>query len=343
MNTKKQKEICFGDNCFDYLRMFSALLIIMGHCVIHLNIAIPVWFDAILNSWVGLFCLFVLTGYLIPASLENSKSVSEYFKKRFLRLYPGLWIAFFLSLICIIVIGKEIRYSLKDISVWAIAQLTVFQFYTPATIGQYGVGNPNGALWTISMEIQMYVVIMLSWNWLKKQSTRMWIFLIGFALAMNIVFPYVRNKIPVMIFKLLNVTFLPYLYVFLIGMFCYKQRDLLIPILCKFFWLLLVVYCVWFLLDYFLLNFHFGHYTNVITGIMVSFLTISCGYRFGRHRIRNEVSYGLYIYHMIVINVFFMFGWTGRVALIFAVIIITYFLSFISCNLIEKPIIRKHR
>lgn len=44
---------------------------------------------------------------------------------------------------------------------WTISQVTVFQFYTPSSIEIYGVGNPNGALWTISMELQVYVVIML--------------------------------------------------------------------------------------------------------------------------------------------------------------------------------------
>ena len=71
--------------------------------------------------------------------------------------------AFAVSLVAVLAMGGygNLHYSVKDIVVWTISQVTVFQFYTPSSIEIYGVGNPNGALWTISMELQVYVVIML--------------------------------------------------------------------------------------------------------------------------------------------------------------------------------------
>lgn len=102
----------FLDNSFDYLRMLSAITIIIGHCIIHFNIQLPSAIKGTLNSWVGLICLFTLTGYLIPASYERSKSKAEFIKKRLIRLYPGLVGAFLLSLVCVLVIGGGVWPSL---------------------------------------------------------------------------------------------------------------------------------------------------------------------------------------------------------------------------------------
>lgn len=100
-------------------------------------------------------------------------------------------------------------------------------------------------------------------------------------------------------------------------------------------------YFVWFILDFYLLNIDFGHYTNVITGTMISILTMAGGYRFGRHRIRHEISYGLYIYHMIVINVFVMCGWVENIWFMFVVIAVTWIFAMLSNGLIEKPMVNK--
>lgn len=95
----------FEENSFDVLRLFSAILIVLGHIVTHLgcNIWRPILM--IQQNWPGLMCLFTLTGFLIPASLENSKSKKEFWAKRVSRIYPELWCAFAVSFIAVIIIG----------------------------------------------------------------------------------------------------------------------------------------------------------------------------------------------------------------------------------------------
>jgi peptidoglycan/LPS O-acetylase OafA/YrhL len=44
-----------------------------------------------------------------------------------------------------------------------LAQLSIVQFYNPDFLRGYGVGVLNGSLWTISVELQFYV--MLPWVW----------------------------------------------------------------------------------------------------------------------------------------------------------------------------------
>ena len=91
--TSKQStsSFVFGDNSFDVLRIFSALLIVLGHIIGHLNCNVWKPLYLLWIHWPGLLCLFTLTGYLIPASLERSKSKKEFLVKRISRIYPELW------------------------------------------------------------------------------------------------------------------------------------------------------------------------------------------------------------------------------------------------------------
>lgn len=338
-----RESIEFGDNCFDYLRVYSAIMIIIGHCISHLKLSVHPAFELLQESWIGLFCLFCLAGYLVPASLERSRSRLGYIKKRFLRLYPELYAALAVSLVCILVVGgvgAGIKYKLQEIIFWLIAQMTIFQFYTPASLEQYGVDNPNGALWTISMEIQIHFLIMFCWNWLRKQEDKVWFIMIIFGIIMNAGFGMIRPFLPLIVSKLINVTFIPYCYTFLIGMYCYVRRKELIPKLANLFWVILLTYFVWFLVNKYCIRLSLGHYTNIITGIYICILTMSGGYYFGKHRLKCEISYGLYIYHMIVINVFVMCKWTGEIYHMLLVLAITVIVSFYSNLLIQRPLLK---
>ena len=172
----------YMDNCFDIIRLFSAFLIMSGHIRAHLNYSLHLpLFEFVQSRWCSLFSLFVISGYFIPASLERSKNKKEYVKKRIYRIYPELWGAFLVSLLAVLVLGagySGLCFTLKDMILWIVEQITFLQFDTPKSLRQYGVG-PNGALWTISMEIQVYMLIMFFYNWLKRQKLLIWILLIG--------------------------------------------------------------------------------------------------------------------------------------------------------------------
>lgn len=139
--------------------------------------------------------------------------------------------------------------------------LQYFSFSTPSSIEIYGVGNPNGALWTISMELQVYVVIMLVYPWLKKQkkSVRWGIGLIS--LLFNILYPFSEAFIPTIVYKLINVTFFAvYAYIYWIEYMHTRLRINPIPKLKKYFWYLLGGYMIWCVLNDTVLHLSFEHY-----------------------------------------------------------------------------------
>lgn len=341
---KAESDFKFGDNAFDIIRLVSALFIVLGHTATHLEIQYPYIIQQILNFWRGLPCLFVTSGFLISASFDRSQSKISYLKKRALRLYPGLFGAFAVSFLCVILIGggyAQLSYNVKDIIAWIVSQVTVFQFYTPASIAVYGVGNPNGALWTISLEIQMYILIMLILPQMKKMKTRSLLSVVIVALALNALFPLTNNFLPEIVYKLINVTFIPYTYYFLIGMVVYIKKEIVVPLLTKVFWPMLLCYGVIWWTTSQVVSLPVGHYTNILVGPFLCLLTLSGAYKFGKIRFKHDLSYSIYLYHMIVINVLVMFGWRGRLLGVLVVVVATLLLSVLSCRLIEEPFLKK--
>ena len=186
------------------------------------------------------------------------------------------------------------------------------------------------------MEIQIYILIMLLYGWLKKRSKKEWLILMGGGIACNVIFAWLRPYLPSMVFKLLNVTFIPYLYIYLIGMFVYTFRQELIPKLNGLFWPLLMTYIAWSFANGMFFKFNTGHYVNIVSGVLICLLTLSGGYYFGKHRFKYDFSYSIYLYHMIVINVLTIVGINENVQSLVFTYIFTMLFSCLSVFVIEK-------
>ena len=127
------------DNSFDVLRIIAALAIISTHLLAHIppaSMALQSVMSYFNSYFYGVVTFFAISGFLIPKSIERSKSFGSFMKKRLLRLFPGLWIAFFVSFAVIMVLYHP-QLSLKRILVWFGTQLTFFQVYTPGWLREY--------------------------------------------------------------------------------------------------------------------------------------------------------------------------------------------------------------
>ena len=68
-------------------------------------------------------------------------------------------------------------------------------------------------------------------------------------------------------------------------------------------------------------------------------MTISCAFTYphlGNILKRNDISYGVYIYHMLVINSLVELGYKGKLDYLIVAIIVTIFLGTLSWFLVEK-------
>lgn len=113
-----------------------------------------------------------------------------------------------------------------------------------------------------------------------------------------------EEVLPSIVNKILMVSVFPFLYIFLFGVMCYLHREKLMPIYQKVCVPLCIIYVIWNILPDKITSEIGGVRYNVVTTILLMPIVMSLGYKFKKHRVRNELSYHFYLYHMVVINFF---------------------------------------
>lgn len=295
----KDNSINVNNNCFDIIRIFCAFTVFLGHFVTHFGVD-----NELLHNFSyfvrGVPVFFFLSGFFIAGSLEKY-STKEFLKRRVFRVFPELWVCVIINLI-IILVSIDRAYKIKDILIYVVTQLTFFQFYTGSWLRGYGVGVPNGALWTITVDIQFYLVSIFLARWLKNCKLKIWAVIIFTACAIDIVLERTQGFYPTVLYKLLQCNIVPFIWIFLIGMFIYYNRDSLIWGIVKLKWIILVLYCLWqYIVPNDIVILFDGIRYNLVTTILLVFLVAGFGFSWNK-RLGQDYSYSFYLYHMIVIN-----------------------------------------
>lgn len=341
------------DNNFDLIRLLAAFQVMVMHAIVHLNISgwgvsqVSAFFD----FFPGVLMFFTISGFLILGSYDRNKNLKRYFYNRCLRIFPALWICFIVTFILLVgfkVIDLKNFFS-GTIIKWVIAQLTFFQFWTPEILRNWGVGTPNGSLWTIPVELQFYIALPLIILLSKRNfSTLVFLFLSIVSVILNINSIALWGSEETTLRKLAGVSIIPYLYSFLIGCMLYQKWDTIRRYienragLWMAIFFLVAVFCG--------KPSYFPKGLEIVSNIVLSILTISLAFTFpkaGRILKNNDISYGMYIYHMLVINVFVTLGYIGSLTYLITAVILTTVLSLLSWIFIEKRALmlkyRQHR
>ncbi|WP_068484050.1 acyltransferase family protein [Pseudoclavibacter helvolus] len=144
----------------DGLRGLAAIAVIVGHFTTTFTMLYP---DAPAASidfphgGFGVQLFFIISGFVILMSAERSKRASDFAISRFTRLYPAYWIAVIIS----IIVG-----SIAQVPG---TQLTPLEMLLNFTMIQrlLLVPDVNGAFWTLAVEMQFYVIVLLI-LWITK-------------------------------------------------------------------------------------------------------------------------------------------------------------------------------
>ena len=310
-------------NCLNTVRLLAALLILLGHGIQHLGTGTPQWLAWLISYFRGVPVFFVLSGFLIWDSLGRN-SGKLYAKKRFFRIYPELWGAVALGLLVMLVLYRQ-TLSLPQVGAFTLTQSTFLQFWTPDCLRGYGCGTPNGALWTICVQVQFYIVIWFAFKLLRKQKKVGWLVVMLTTMAVGALLPVLESRLPEIGCKLLQQTLLPYFWLFMLGCLLANYSTQLLPWLKKLWPALLALAAVikwtgWDLhASYDLLH------SSFLTAGLIGF-----AYCLPKLNIRIDISYGVYIYHMIVINAMIALGFVGSWAHLAITILITCLLAVVS-------------
>lgn len=325
-------------NNFDLIRLFAATQVMTFHAFAHFHLDAP-YLISFFSIFPGVPIFFTISGFLISKSLENHHRLLNYFFARALRIFPALWTVVTLTVIVFGFFG--ISFFHPEGIKWFTLQL-FGGIYTPNFLRHFGIGSYNGALWTIVIEIQFYITIPLLYRFRNQKHFNRLIISIFLAstatsIGINNFLPNFGGPTESLYEKLLRYSIAPHLYLFLLGVII-QRLNIHKSTLIRgkgFFWI-----SVYILLSNLPeLSSAMRQGMNILLG--VSFISIAYSMpHLSQSILRgNDISYGVYIYHGLIINAF-VANWnpsTFGAWSIISLFTLVYSLSIISWKFIEQP------
>ena len=305
----------YENNGFDLLRYTAAFSVMMLHyssyCMI-LSQNLPAQASAVMSRarhialmFPGVVILFTMSGFLVAASFERAKTRKEFFLRRALRIYPELWICTIINLAVVCILVPQLLD--RGMILWVMTQIFGIA-NTPACLKALPTGSINGTLWTIFTEVQLYIVLAIIYPFLQKMKGKQWMTFLSLLVAVNLVCAVlVRDGSGVMA-KLIERIFVPYALWFFIGVFCFQKRQKMLPVLKKAFCPLLIIYLI---MESVIMQMP-GYYTGIVTGVLLPFMVIGCAYCLPKIRLKYDFSYGMFLYHWIILNIIVHFDLMNR-------------------------------
>jgi peptidoglycan/LPS O-acetylase OafA/YrhL len=353
-------ETASRSNNFDLIRLFAAVQVVFVHAVGHTPVLAshPPWLQSLFDVVIlfpGVAIFFVISGFLIPRSYERLQDRPlAYFMHRGLRIYPALIVCLLVSLAVLGALGflgPAVTNS-PEFMAWLFGQLTCGQFYNPEFFRDFGVGVVNGALWTISVELQFYALVPLL-HVISRRTRFGGLLLATSFLASFTAFCYVdvgaNNALGFhhapMAVKLLFITIIPHWWMFVLGILLQRHFERLRGILEGKFIYHFAAYGCFAAARQFLIGrdpswFGWFYPGYLPERILLATMTLSAAFSMrdlsGRLLRGADLSYGIYIYHFIIINVMLELGWMDTLPAVAAVFVLSAAAGALSWFGIEK-------
>jgi len=340
----------FKINNFDLIRIVTAVLVLTNHSLSHLNIE-PYWWYTIIQKFPRVPMFFVMSGYLLSASFERNNDLKNYFTNRLLRIYPGLWACLILTVILLATIGGVNFLNIATIP-WFVSQAAGL-IYTPGFLQDFGYGSYNGSLWTIVVELQFYLALpviyylstLFSKRFVKNEKTANLYFYILFGLSIALAM-ILKTSIPTethtsAVAKAIKYTFLPHGYIFMTGILLQRWRVYKSDFVFGrgLDWATIYLLCVYLIPQ---TGIPWIEGLKEITGLMIlAFFTISVAYSIPglatKYLDNRDISYGVYMYHGLLLTILVEFNMTGSVGYYILTAVLTFVLAALSYKFIEMP------
>lgn len=162
------------DNNIDFLRLLAAVGVVFGHAFVFAGEIDPITkaissmdlpqMDAI--HGISVWFLFFISGYLVSASYAHRHDPLDYIWSRFLRIFPGLFLVILLTTLCgVFITTLSAGDYFTDKTTWKYFTRNILGFSIKYELPGVFMNNHstavNGSLWTIPLELRLYLVVLL--------------------------------------------------------------------------------------------------------------------------------------------------------------------------------------
>ncbi len=335
----------YNMNALDLFRIMATVQVFLGHFITHFVLPQPLEGSHLLENAVyflrGVPILFALCGFLAAKSLDKY-STKEYLIRRALRILPGFWVCILINTVIIFILHDVP--SFQNGVIYFVTQFFGMNFYTGDWLRGYGVGTPNGVLWTIGVQLQFFILAPILYKLLHKLKLTKSIVFIGGLTVLSILIERCSGFMPEILYKLIGVTVVPYLYFLVLGMAAWCFRDQMIVVLEKLRWIVLPAFILWKIAENVLQFPHVfdGVMYNTVTTLLTALLIFAFGFTF-KLRLKKDLTYGFYLYHMVFINIAVHCGyktlglnWQSAIVIV-AVTALPILISWLSQIAVENP------
>ena len=328
-------------NNFDLMRLLLALTVMLSHARV---LSGAPELDVILqpfDSRVAIEGFFAISGFLVFRSWQGSNGLWDYAVRRFRRIYPayaavvilGLLIGVFATVLTVDAFfrsGQTWRYLLANL-----AFLNFLENNPPGLFAHLPRQAINGSLWTIKVEVGLYVILPAIAFMFRGIGPIVASFLVYAAsLVWGAFFIHLWPYPGGQTLALQSPGFASF---FVVGMAFAAAANLYE----RLGLVALVSGALWLFLDEFYSDFAFLIRPLALSAIVLflaskAFVSIPVG-KLG------DLSYGVYLMHFPLVQLFMFLGvfqlgaWIGLGSSVFAVLV----LSWLSWKLVEKPFLRR--
>lgn len=335
------------------LRFFLAIVVVLYHIPMFCaNQGIPYFDDFPLfhkgNEAVKVF--FSLSGFLIIGQLYSEKqntgtiALWSFFVRRMLRIFPLYYLILFFGLFYYQLLMPWLGYPVNN-QYHLIEGLLFAIFFMPNVFFLYKPGGIIEVLWSIGIEEQFYLFIAPLMLWLRLR------YIIAFLALFSIAY-FVVYQLPY--FSCLQLLRMAFFYFSISGLGAvlvikYNFYKRFHPIFKYATGILFVLYFSTFLFSNALNSVAYELFSAVLFAVTVGFLAAEPIPVLENNRLKylGKISYGLYMFHSIVIQVSgFIYikyisktvvpNWIVVVYFNVFVIVMTIFVSHLSYNYFEK-------
>lgn len=339
----------YKKNNFDFLRFVFAIFVVVSHSFplsgSHENAQWIYQFTngQIVLASIGLNGFFVISGFFIFQSLQRSKSISNYLRKRFLRLFPGLLVLLTLTLIIVPFIynSKIPFFSNKEFYTYLPNNLVLYGFQSgiKGVFDTNSYHSINGSLWTLRYEFSLYIALTFLFFIKNKKYLIRIILLLSFLVLFFVNNFYLErfagsSVLGMQGYHILNFTafFVAGSLLSSLGFNLVQNRN------TPFF-----VYSIIFSLIILILSIYFNYYSNLkhiifpIVILLIGYIQIPVISNFSKI---GDMSYGIYIYGFPVAQTLMFFFNLTTFQLMMLSLVISILFGYYSWHLIEKKALR---